>query len=259
MKPIGCHLILALVGRRVLAPTTVAKRTLVTSIAWFAVEYRILLFHAPDTHLHIVAACDRMAAGRLAQRLETSLRGALALSVPFRPAEIIEVSAQSHLRSLVDYVLGQDRHHGVIADGYHEASVLLDLLGLRCIAPLAGPTLRSLLPRLARRELLEHLGVGDLAPGSSPQLLASSTEAALALPSLHGRAAPVLAARTAAVAVGRDLGLRTERIAELLQVSDRTVQRPSREGPRPELVRAVRLQMGLRERLGVRDGSRSGS
>ena len=239
-EPLGWHVMLRLGDGRVVAPDLVARRALATSLCRVAQSFRVLAFRAADTHVHLLAACDRAAAGRLAQAAEVSMGGALALPVGFTPAHFEPVRDQAHLHNAFHYVLRNPAGHGAAYDPLHDASALPDLLGMRVLAPWILPLVRERLPRLRSADLVAHLGIGDLVPSEDPTLLAQAAAAAVGLPSLEGRSARAVAARAAACHLGGPAwdagpafgGARTRR-----RLRTRT--------PDPVLLQAVRLQAGL--------------
>jgi hypothetical protein len=126
-----------------------------------------------------------------------------------------------------------------------EGSCVLDLLGMRVLGSPLATRVREHLPRVRREHLVAHLGVSALLEGACVDHLRDATCAAFALPSLDGNQAVVVSAREAAVcAVGR--GAPSSAIAQVLNLSCRTVQRLAWSEPSPSAVRAVRLQMALR-------------
>ena len=244
MTALAHHLMLKLRDKRVIAPTRAARRRLARSVLDRADEFHVVAFRAADNHIHLLALCDRPAAGELARRVELSLRQ----PSPFLPAHIKGVGDQDYLYSCFRYILDQERHHEIELDPLHEASALPDLLGLRSVAPAIVGRVRSRLPRIKRRALLRHLGEPDLErPVELWSRLPDAAAAALALPSLEGRSARQVEARAAAVHAAQELG--PTAIARALGCSRMTVHRLRLRTARPDLVRAVRRQLRLREQV----------
>ncbi len=249
--PIAFHLILRLMDRRVFVSTDLERRRLAATTCRFVREFGVVLYNAPDTHLHVVCACPRVRAGELAHRLALALRAALAIDVPFDRARILPVASQGHAKNLPGYVLGNGLRHGVQGDPLVEASNLPDLLGYRAIDPWSKHGLRRMLPRLRGAELLRLLGVDDLVAGTDVRHLSEAAAFVVAAAQPFPRSRRSLAARLAAIHVGRGLGVTTSRLAEQFQVSRRGIQRNLLQAPDPRLARAIQWLIGLRERLGL--------
>lgn len=165
---------------RLIAPEVADRRNLARTVVRLADSERLILFHCPDTHLHLVLACERGRAGEVARRIEISLshRG-----LRFDPARIREVEGSWHLARLARYVPGNSEHHGAVVDPLHEASSVLDLLGLRVVAHRTLARLQAALPRWRPAQLLPLLGVEELRAGSDLRLL---RESAASAPSMWG-------------------------------------------------------------------------
>ncbi len=244
MTALAHHVMLKLRDKRVIAPTVEARRRLARSILVRADEFDVVAFRAADNHVHILALCARPAAGELARRVELSLRQ----PSPFLPAHIKPVGDQGYLYTCFDYILDQERHHEIELDPLHEASALPDLLGLRAVSSGIVGRVKSFLPRVKRGALLAHLGNPELEVDIELwSRLPESAAAALALESLEGRSAQQVLARTAAVHAALELG--PTRTSRLLGISRMTAHRLRGRTVRPELVRAVRRQLALRERV----------
>ncbi len=250
-RNIGWHIIFRLIDDRVIAPSVEARRTCARVIAGIGREADLLLFSVPDNHGHSVVGCSRAMAGQFARRVELALHRHLGLSVPFESARVRPVNGQGHLDSLVDYVLGNSARHGARVDPLLEASNLPDLLGLRLVARDTAARLREALPRLRRQRLLAHYEVDDLVAGTHPGHLADAAAATVGRTRLRGQLPDVFSAKVAAVRVGTDLELGTAQIAARLDLSARSVRRIAGQQPEPTLVRSIRLQIGLREVLGI--------
>lgn len=250
MDALAQHLVLRLRDNRVIVPTVADRRYLARAIFERAREYALLAFRAADTHIHLAAACSRLAAGQLARRIEISSTRTLRLAVGFAPAHIEPMRTQRHLRNTFFYILRQHQHHGIDTDPFHEGSNLPDLLGLRRIGVYSAENVRALLPRVRRADLLEVLGVATLDRPAELTLerLAAATAAAAALPDLSGCAAETNAARRAAIALaGRTFS--SIQLSRALCTSRSTVNRMRHQPPCDQLVQAIRLQHRLRATL----------
>lgn len=209
----------------------------------------LVAFRIADTHAHVLAASDRRTAGQLALYVESALRQALRLPAPFEPAHVRPISDSRHLGSAFRYVLRQEEHHGTQFDPAHDGSILPDLLGMRFIgaAPLLS-RVRALLPRYTRSELVRAAGMVSFDADSAPVELALVPDAAaasLGLGSIHGGSAAHHRARLAAVHL---LGsaLSAARAAQLLGLSERSVERLRARAPECALLEAARLQLRWR-------------
>ena len=122
-----------------------------------------------------------------------------------------------------------------------------DLLGLRVLGAYAAAYVRALLPRVNRQQLVSCFGIdAPDRPVTTFESPAEATAAAAALPDLKGRSQEVVEARRAAVhAVGR--GLTAAQIGKTLNICKRTAKRLRKKPSEPRLVRAIRLQLGLRQ------------
>ncbi len=248
MIPIAWHLMYRLENGQVLASTPGERRILVNTVLQFAPEFGIFLYSAPDTHLHVAAACDRGRAGDLARRLANALHYALAVRVRFERTRIVAIEDQRHLSNLPAYILGNAKRHGCAGDTVLEATNLPDILGLRVVDRTTGPLLHRMLPRLRRADLLAHLEVDDLVAGRDLDHLAEAAASAVAEPILATRSPRSLEAKAAAVQVARRLGVRTGELSARLETSSRNVLRLGERPHDPRLARAISFQIGLRER-----------
>jgi hypothetical protein len=243
------HVIQRLEDDRVLVRDTGQRRIYADTVLRIGRDAGLFCFGLPDTHSHAGVECDRSTAGRFAQRLAVGLRQNLGLVVSFGPVRVREIRDQGHLGNAFSYILAQASHHGVDADPWLEATAVPDLLGLRVIGGYLRPRVRALLPRIRRADLLAKLAIKDLDAGGALDDLGDAAAAIIAVPVLIGRAPGIIDARRAAIAVARGQGADTARIAELLGISARAVRWLEGTAARPDHVRAIGLQLGLRARL----------
>jgi hypothetical protein len=101
---IGQHIVLRLADHRVIAPDPAARRQVARSVLGIGRGQGLLSFRLADTHLHLLAACDRDEAGQLARRVEISLAQKLSLDVSFVPAYFKAVDDGRHLYRAFLYV-----------------------------------------------------------------------------------------------------------------------------------------------------------
>ena len=257
MGQLGFHIEMKLADGRVLVTSIAERRLLARIVLDKGRDCGLLAMRAPDTHLHVVAACTRRVAGVFVSRVRRSLRQRLDLPVRFAAPYIEPIRDQRHLYNASRYVFRQDEHHGVDVDPWAEASNLPDLLGLRQVGVYTVANVSRLLPRIRPEELVRHLGVtleqlDDCATmAGAVDSLAAAAAAAVALPDVGGQAPVAIAARRAAVALVGDC-LPTRRIAALLGTTDRAVRRLRSRPADPALVTAVARQLRLRSAVTVR-------
>ena len=95
--------------------------------------------------------------------------------------------------------------------------------------------------------MLEILGAPNLADGQCPsEFLAEAAAAALGLPDLSGRRWPFRIARVAAVHAMKGK-IPSKQIADQIGICVRTLRRMKHEPVDQRLVKAIRLQMALRQ------------
>lgn len=139
-------------------------------------------------------------------------------------------------------------------DPLREATNLWEYLGLRNLCPDTVVQVNNRMPRIKLEDLLRHLGVSTLTEASEPlEWLFDATLAATALESLEGSNRKANSARRALVHVV-DGRLSIADMQELLNISRSTVYRLQASCCDLNLVRAIRLQVGLRIQLGNRTG-----
>lgn len=246
--PIGHHIIMNLWDKRVIARSDPARRTVSRCILTVAREHELLAFGQGDNHLHGLNAEDWDRCGKLAQKIEMSIKKSLKLPVGFAPVYRKPIYEQDHLYNTFYYDLRQQDRHGVTIDLLHEASNLPDLLGLRVFGRYTKEKQQEHAPRVVTAELYEILGVSGLNPNADVPCadLAEAAASAACLPKLGSRKREAIDAKAAAIqaAAGRlndahlaqQLGLKPRRVGELRE----------RWPVDPELVKAIRLQLVLR-------------
>lgn len=226
-----------------LAPGRAEVRRIVGALLRACADVPLLAFHVSDIHLHLVAAVDRVAAGRIAQRVVLVLRPPVSGGV--RGGAYTVVRDVAHLQSTFEYVLRNDEKHGVAPDPWRENSAIPDLLGLRTLHRALIPTVRRTLPRLNGSMLRSMAGWPELAIGEAPPTVDAAVAAVLAAlgrSDLTGRGDDVVSARrvlahllpTTPGLLGAALGRSVESL-RLLRA----------QPPRDDLLRATRLQLAL--------------
>lgn len=221
-----------------IARDTAERRTLARCMYACGEGRGLVAFRSVDTHLHAVVTGSREEAGCFARIVESALRRRLSMRYPFERARVREIETFRHLRSTLAYVFRQGEHHGLERyDPAHDASSLVDALGMRVIASSATTArLLDAAPRMSGAQLVGLLGFAlDQEPEPIHYIAAGA--AAVALPSLSGREVSARAARSA-VAKLTEGKLPFGAIAEALGVSRRTLER-DRMNNHPDLVLAI--------------------
>jgi len=246
MTPIGFHVVSRLEDNRVIAAMPTERRVLARVVLEKTRGHRLLAFNAADTHLHTELKESKRDSLELVRRIESSLHYRLELPVSFVEAYPEPIRKQSHLAHCFNYIMEQQPHHGLAWDPYHEASNLPDLLGLRLLGAHTIEQVRSFLPRVNRRQLLAYLGLESLEEVDGPlELIVPAALSAAGLNDLSGRTREQAAARRAILELaGGQVPI--ARLARQIGVSARTLFRTRSLPPDPRLVRAIRLQLGLR-------------
>ena len=106
MSALAHHIMLRLTDDRVIAPGPSARQLLARVVLEQSKDFGLVAFCGADTHLHILAHCDRQSAGRLAWRIEVALGKHPSLDVGFAPAHVKSVVDRRHLANAFFYILG---------------------------------------------------------------------------------------------------------------------------------------------------------
>jgi hypothetical protein len=241
--PLAQHIRLRRKDNSVIAPTTCAQRIVARAVLERGETFGLLAFSAADTHVHMKSACSHAEGEEYARQVEISITKQLG-GAGFAEAKVDPIAEQWHLHNLCDYILRQDRRHGIEhLDPLRECSNLPDLLGARLLGAYTLGNLKRALPRWRRDDFLRLIGVSELEPADGPlELLREAAAAAICRPELAGNAREVTAGLTAAAKVAEGL-LPRARLATLLGVSRRTVYRLKDREADPALVHAIRLQL----------------
>ena len=252
---LGYYLVLYPSDHRIIAADPATRRQVVRTILEIARAFALLAVGMPDTHLHLAALCDRLAAGDLARRVGAALRRRLRLPLPFAAREPKPLESPDHQRRCFHYIQGQSSHHelGMRWDPFCEATNVPDLIGARLVGDYTIDNVRRTFPRMHSPQYYRRLGMKPLEPwqGDPSEVLAHLREATLraaCLPDLRGQAGARRAARTAALAVaGQDLS-RAE-LTERLGISRTTVYRDGQRPPDSALAHAIRKQLAWSHRV----------
>ncbi len=245
MSAFAWHLMLRLRGNRLMAHLPPDLRVLSRVLLEQGSGYDLLAFGAADTHLHALLVGERCAAARFVQRTAVSLRARLGFDVRFERTRFKPVDTQDYLRDCFRYVLRQDSRHELLRDPFREGTNLADLLGLRLLGAPTAASVRRLLPRTRRADLLALMP--PLGRDDPPDLddLAEAAAAASCVPTLAGKAPAVVAARRAAVHLGLER-LGPSELARHLGVSLAAVKRLRAQPRDDRLLEAIRRQLRMR-------------
>ncbi len=246
MTPLGHHIRIRLEDGRVIVHSDEERRVVARVVLKQGRGDGVLAFSLPDTHLHLEALCSDRAASRLCQRIATSLKQRLNLSMSFVTYPHEAIGDQRYLFNTFRYLLTQHKRHDVELRSFLEATNIPDLLGLRPMGRYTRGNVQRALPRVHAATVLDWLGLSGLRPAGGPlNAVVDATLSASALSSLTGRSRSVVDARRCLLeVVGHRLN--GSELASLLGVAERTLYDLKHRPADPELVRAIRLQLGLR-------------
>ncbi len=238
------HLVFPILDRPAASTTREGVRRVVTAVLEACDGAPLLAFHLSDSHLHVLVALDRVAAGRLARKLRLKLHSVLGPSVTGTNHTAIRDAA--HLANTFEYVLRNDEKHGVAPDPWRENGALPDLLGLRVLPSTLIREVRRTLPRIHGADLRAMAGWPEIAPSEAPASAAAALTAALAvlaLPDLSGRSPAVLIARRAVAGLLAEGAPRSA--AAALKCSADTARRLASSPVPPEVLRSIKLHLSL--------------
>ncbi|MDY0003937.1 MAG: hypothetical protein RBU30_21750 [Polyangia bacterium] len=255
MAALGQHIRIRWADDRVIAPRERERRVVARGLLKVAREVPLLCFGLADTHLHAESLGDERLANEIGRRIGISLHLGLGLPVSFHVLPPRPIMDLWHLLRCFRYIHTQAAHHKVSWERWFEATSLPDLLGMRPRGAFLAARMQEQLPRLQRSELLSWIGLSQpgLAldspgPASSAEVLDAAHSAA-ALDSLGGRTSEGISLRRAVMEVLGD-GISRGELACILGLSVRTVTRLRSIPPDLAMVRAIRLNLGLRQELG---------
>jgi hypothetical protein len=246
MNTHGYHLQLRLRDGGII--TTIPEQMRLVSRLVFekARDYNLLAYGLSDTHLHLLVLCALAACSLLAHHLEASLKLRLGLKVGFEKFSLRAVRDNWHLYQAFRYVLTQYLRHNLDWAFVHEGSSLPDLLGLRLVGGYTFPAVRAHLPRLQRATLVNWMGIDSLAPADGPaHAVLEAALSAACLSSFAGSTREAIEARRA-VAQMLNGHVPQAQLATDLGISRRSLRWLREQPADPALVRAIRLQLGLR-------------
>ena len=150
------HFVLRLIDGRVVLPTPTDRADAYRRMLRIGGRFGLLVFHLGVDHIHAVLACSETDVPRFAHAIECSITLGTRREVGFGHYYVKPVSDQGHLRSLVGYVLRQERKHGTALDPRHVGSNGPDLAGGRITGARQRFLLGRMVPRL-RPDTIEQL------------------------------------------------------------------------------------------------------
>lgn len=242
--PLGYHVCIEPRGRETLIKTPEQRRVAARIVLRQGRKHDLLAFGAGEQHLHMhTGPCADPT--ELARTVESALTQSLDLAEGFERAHVTPIKDSDHMYNTFRYDLTQSEHHGLSNDPMFEGTNLLDMLAGRLLGGYTTNNVRRLLPGIDRQVLLGYLGVDSLKPADGPlEWLVTATLAAAALPALDGHRAEVSSVRCAAIVVAGDRLSRC-RLAQMLNVGERTIYRLAKQQPDERMVLAIRMQLGL--------------
>ncbi|HHH29880.1 MAG TPA: hypothetical protein ENK57_16255 [Polyangiaceae bacterium] len=236
------HVVFRMEDSRPLFLDVHVRRLFSHTVARIGAPFELLGWGAGDDHAHTVNLDDLRRANEFARRIEIALTRTLRRGIGFKPASVVTIRDQTHLRRSLRYDIDQPRRHGV-QDPFHVGTSLPDVLGARVLAP-------YLPARIARYVPNAHLDDFAPPPGALPDpsdahFWAEATRGALARATLRGNDALALDARRAVLHFAHQAPLRD--LLDALQISARSLRR-LRHRPLPgrSFLRAIELQAGWR-------------
>jgi hypothetical protein len=151
----------------------------------------------------------------------------------------------NHVKSTFFYVQGQQQHHGVQVDRFHDGSNGPDLIGARTIGAWTAVVVNQHLSRVTRADIVTALGMADPeAFRPEPFGLAEAGAAAIGAADLTGLDAESRAARCA---IAHFVDWPTRMVADALSISESTVRRLRADTPNKAVERAIRQQLAMRQ------------
>ncbi|MFP6685533.1 MAG: hypothetical protein VB934_12500, partial [Polyangiaceae bacterium] len=192
--------------------------------------------------------CSRSRAERLLHRLRNRFACSNGIQEATKNACLTPITSHGALRDTFHRLMKGTPVSIDEADRHHDASNLPDLVGLRVTGDYTRLNVRALLPQIHGPELMAYLDMPGIQPPATAALwnsLPDAAAAAFALPAIDTRNSGGARARTAAVHTARR-HLSVTRMSQLMHIRRRTVRRLDRAKLRPADVRAVRMQLTLR-------------
>lgn len=261
-RMLGYHVVFRAADDRILAPTVAARRAFAGVMARIGRPHGLFGFGLADTHGHgglvrdedateDAAIADAKALRRLNRFIhDTRLALGHCLKLRMLAPTVRPIRDTWHAESVLGYMHRQDEHHDVHMDPLREGTSLHDLCGLRPSGLWLADRVRTLLPRLQLADFLQHWRLAELVEADHLESLAAAGAASIGVGALSGRTEEHVAARRACVhATIAESGL----VGEALGISQRQVRHLRTQAPNPDLVRAIRLQMGLRAGVPVQE------
>ncbi len=246
MSPLAYHLILRLLDNRVIITTPSKRAILIQTINKLSLQRKLLAWRMADTHLHLLIVNNRREAGEFARVVEMALKRRLDLDIGFSPAYIKQIHGQQHFIKTFFYILGQGQHHKILNDPFHEASNVLDIIGLRTINSHAATLVNQYLPRVNKEAVLNLLNINLDKTIKDFSVLRAATASVVGVDKFHKRVDSEIDVRAAAIKiVGNKLPVST--LAKQLDVSQRTIYRLKKRQANPMIIEALKSQLKMRQ------------
>lgn len=240
--PLGYHVVFRAVDDRVLAPDPGRRRAFAALHRRIGRAHGLFAYGFADTHSHSGLEGGR---GDLAGFIhDFRLAAPACLGFGLSSPSVTPIRDMWHAENVLRYIHRQDIRHATFVDTFREATSLPDLLGLRPDGAWLADRVRAILPRLSRTDLLRHWGLDELVEAFDLSLLNEAGAAAAGVAALVGNPAPIVRARRACVHAAE--GVSAADVARVLDISARVVRKHRSLPVDSRMVRAVRLQIGVR-------------
>jgi hypothetical protein len=246
---LATHVTYHLADDRVIVHTRGARLQLARAVLRVCRDVELVAFHCIANHLHLLVACERSEAGRIAHAVACAVKPSLVRKVDFAPARFIPVTEQRYLENSFAYVIDQPERHKVFLDPMREASNLPDLLGLRVNGLFTKGHVDALLPWVSDESLWKRYGGRPRPLDVVPlDLLVEASAAAVGFENLDGNLPEIVDARRAAIHVAWP-AFPPSKIGPALGISAASVRRLAQVPGNPQVMNAIRLQLALRSRF----------
>lgn len=248
------HLTYSAEGRNPLFPTSASLFDALWALRRVAGQ-ALALYCIVDDHVHLVIVAERERVGRVARAVLLALRATS--ETRLAPAFIRHVNTRAYMEWVFSYVLSQPAKHKLPGHpALCSGNCFLDLVGARNLINLQH-SLRQALPRYHSGYAFQVMELprcdqGELRPGAFTRYdierLARATEQAACVLFQPGRrSARLLEARTTLAHLARAGGIRDERIAERLGVTNRTVRSLRKRSVPEPLLGSVQRHLALED------------
>lgn len=248
------HLTFSSTTRHTLFPTEAQLRAALSKVLSIA-GAELVLYDIVDDHLHLVVWCTEARRSVLQRVVLLGLRPLASTEIAAAHPRLVE--GRSHLQWLVQYLLLQVEKHGLAAHpALWTGSCFQDLVGARCVVPLAG-RLAKALPRLRLATVqeivglparpIEPVGIDRVRALGATRLVAAAASALVVGPELRGKSGAVIRAKRVVAQMGIAADIPTRELAWAIGADRSRINRLRHQPNEPRLVRAVAIRLALEE------------